>query len=219
MSAVIGWIKEHLLLTIYFGVSTILILIVVLYLLLELPNKGNSNEDTIEQLISENEKVMDTDIVNEDEQKVLEKNEGKIVIELKGAIVHPGIYEVKSGDRVSDAITQAGGVLENADDRTINQALLVTDQMMIYIPEKGEEVIEESYTDVPTTEENKRKININQAEQAELIELHGIGQAKAQAIIDYREENGVFKSLEDIKNVSGIGDIIFENIKDSIMVD
>lgn len=219
MSAVIGWIKEHLLLTIYFGVSTILILIVVLYLLLEFPNKGNSNEDTIEQLISENEKVMDTDIVNEDEQKVLEKNEGKIVIELKGAIVHPGIYEVKSGDRVSDAITQAGGFLENADDRTINQALLVTDQMMIYIPEKGEEVIEESYTDVPTTEENKRKININQAEQAELIELHGIGQAKAQAIIDYREENGVFKSLEDIKNVSGIGDIIFENIKDCIMVD
>lgn len=219
MLEVIEWIKGHIILTTYFSVSTLLILILISYLFLQVPEKTESNDDAIEQFVTENEKAIDMNTEDENQQKNQEITESKVIIELKGAIVHPGVYELESGDRLIDVVDQAGGFTDNADDRTINQALLLTDQMMVYIPVQGEESIEENQIILSTLQGDRGKININQAEQKELLELKGIGEAKAQAIIDYREENGLFKSLEELKNVSGIGDKIFENIKDSIMVE
>jgi len=133
----------------------------------------------------------------------------EIVIDLKGAIKKPGIYVLPEGSRLYEAIEKAGGYIEEADANQVNGAQLLRDGEGIYIPRKGEEAV------LPA-QSSKGKVNINKASEEELQTLSGIGPSKAKAIIQYREENGGFKNIEELKNIGGIGDKTFEKIKSDI---
>ena len=163
----------------------------------------------------------------------------KLIVDIKGYVKKPGVYEVEEETRISDVIELAGGLLLSANTRYLNLSKKVTDELVIIIYsdteieemiEKGE--IEEKLPDVKDenlitseevleeeTNENKvsGKININTASIEELMTLTGIGETKAEAIIKYREENK-FKTIEDIMEVSGIGESTFEKIKNNITV-
>lgn len=148
-----------------------------------------------------------------------------IVIDVKGAVKKPGVYDMQSGDRVHHVIQKAGGILDGADQNQLNLALLLQDGMVIYVPKKGEEgaasgAAPEGQSNVESTEQNgsAKTVNINTATSEELQTLPGIGPSRAETIIAYREENGGFKTIEDMMNVSGIGEKSFEKLKPSITV-
>ncbi|UED79012.1 helix-hairpin-helix domain-containing protein [Lysinibacillus sp. CD3-6] len=155
-----------------------------------------------------------------EEEAVLQQ----VVIDIKGAVLHPGVYTLNPEQRIIDAVQLAGGYSEDADPTLINHAQKVQDEMVIYIPVQGEQLDEtmasfnfanlaaESHTST------SNKVNVNKADNTELTTLAGIGPSKAQSIIAYREENGGFQTIEDIKKVTGIGEKTFEKLKDSITV-
>ncbi|MEI5988776.1 hypothetical protein A5881_000263 [Enterococcus termitis] len=142
----------------------------------------------------------------------------QIYVDIKGAVKKPGMYEGTVNMRVWDAVMLAGGVSEEADTKQVNFSERITDQMVIYVPKIGEEIqVANKSSDSLTEQSNDiSKVNLNQANETELQTLSGIGQKKAQEIIRYREENGGFKSIEDLKNISGFGEKTFEKLKDSI---
>jgi competence protein ComEA len=148
----------------------------------------------------------------------------KIMVDVKGQVALPGVYTSIQGERVIDVIKRAGGLTENADESLVNFAEHVQDAMVIYIPAKGEEgtAVPSGTTVNPSNtgggSSNQAKININKADETQLQNLPGIGPAKAAAITEYRETSGLFKSVEDLKNISGIGDKTFEKLKDLITV-
>lgn len=159
-------------------------------------------------------------------------------VDIKGEILTPGIYTLKSNSRVIDVIEMSGGLTENADTSVINLSKKITDEMVIIIYSKSEvkdfkkaketeKIIQEKCikkdenalkNDACITDSAKTsgKVSINTATKEELMTLTGIGDSKAEDIIKYREENGPFKTIEDIKNVSGIGDSLFAKIKENI---
>lgn len=144
----------------------------------------------------------------------------QLFVEIKGAVMYPGVYELERDQRIKDVVQLAGGYTENADTQFINHAQKVQDEMVIYIPIMGEQLEEgaSSLLTLPTETNKEQKININKADVATLATLPGIGPSKAQSILTYREENGQFQIIDDLKNVSGIGDKTFEKLKDAITV-
>lgn len=138
-----------------------------------------------------------------------------VMVELKGQIAEPGVYELSTDSRVKDAIEAAGGILPSADSKAINLAMKVQDEMSIYIPAVGEEVDVPEFT-ASSGASGISLVDINIADEAGLTQLPGIGPSKAAAIIAYREENGKFQTIDDLKNVTGIGDKTFEQLKDAI---
>ena len=161
-----------------------------------------------------------------------EKN--KILIHISGSVINEGIQELDEGSRISDAIEKSGGLKEDADISKINLAFIISDGMKIYIPSINDtdEPKEDNTTEYITKEsgvstitnmpdlnnKNIEKININNADIKQLQTLPSIGESTAQKIIEYRNENGKFNSIEEIKNVKGIGDSKFEKIKEYISV-
>lgn len=175
-------------------------------------------------------------------------NSDYVYVDVKGAIKHPGVYKVPNGKRVGDVLSLAGGPLEGADTTQINFAHKLEDQMVIYIPKVGEsfpientvgvygsddksdqneansaaETISSAQTQTDSTSQdqggNDGKINLNTASKEQLMQLTGIGDKKADEIIAYRQQNGNFKTIDDLKNVSGIGDKTFEKISSQITV-
>jgi competence protein ComEA len=140
-----------------------------------------------------------------------------------GAVLHPDVYRLATGSIVKDAIEAAGGVTNDADMVRINLAQELQDQQQIYVPCVGEDEPPPPVAGGESTRssggaEPAGKININTALAEELDSLPGIGPAFAQRIIEYRDANGPFKSIEEITNVSGIGDATFQKIKDRINV-
>lgn len=127
-----------------------------------------------------------------------------------GAVVRPGVYSLKEGDRVQQAIDAAGGTTAQADLERVNLAAHVRDEQQVDVPEKGE-----GAAPAPA-EAASQRININTASAAELDSLPGIGPAYAQRIVDFRQTKGPFNGVEDIKAVPGISDSVFEKIKDRI---
>lgn len=168
-----------------------------------------------------------SNIIEEDQEVDDNIIENKIVIHITGEVEEEGVIELEKGARISDAIEEAGGTTEEADLSNVNLAYSLSDGQKVKIPninEKDEEVIvvEEKAGDNIIIEGNKskeEKININKAAQTEIETLPGIGPSTALKIINYRNEHGKFKNIEDIKNVSGIGDSKFENIKEYICVE
>ncbi|KYD02045.1 helix-hairpin-helix domain-containing protein [Bacillus atrophaeus] len=144
----------------------------------------------------------------------------KIIIDIKGAVKHPGVYELKTGDRVSQAIEKAGGINSEADEKQVNLAELLQDGTAVYIPSEGEESTQSASANasVQNGAGKEALVNINTASLEELQAISGVGPSKAEAIIAYREENGKFQAVEDITNVSGIGEKSFEKIKSAITV-
>lgn len=143
-----------------------------------------------------------------------------IYVHVCGAVVKPGVYEVNTGTRVFEAINLAGGATNEGAPDALNQAELVEDGQKILVPTL-EEAKTLEFEDTISNKEDSSKdglVNINKAGKEELMTLPGIGDSKAQSIITYREENGNFKTIEDIKNITGIKDGLFNKIKDYISV-
>ena len=146
---------------------------------------------------------------------------------ITGAVKNEGIVEVKENSRINDAINAAGGTTEEADLSDVNLAYEIEDGQKIYIPsvkdkeEQKEVIISEAGEKVLEGQKDRsesKKVNINTATKEKLTELPGIGSSTASKIITYREENGKFKNIQDIKNVSGIGESKYESIKDYISI-
>ncbi|MGG7219720.1 helix-hairpin-helix domain-containing protein [Bacillus sp. ATD] len=162
-----------------------------------------------------------TETVNTEVKQEAGKDESseEIVIDIKGAVQHPGVYEMRTGDRVSQAIEKAGGTNEKADEVQVNLAEILQDGTVVYIPEKGEETaVQQGAGGAVQSDGGKGVVNINTATLEQLQGISGVGPSKAEAIIAYREENGRFQTIEDITKVSGIGEKSFEKIKSSISV-
>ncbi|NNU83048.1 ComEA family DNA-binding protein [Geobacillus sp. BMUD] len=142
------------------------------------------------------------------------------VVDVKGAVVNPGVYEVAADARIRDVIALAGGLTDEADETKINLAAKVRDEMMIYVPTKGEaapapDAIGKSPSD---GSRDGPQVAINTATEEELMQLPGIGPAKAKAIVAYREEHGPFQQVEDLLNVAGIGEKTLEKLKPYLLV-
>ena len=185
-------------------------------------------------IINHNKTKQSTNNISLSEEVV----ETEIFIDIKGSVANPGVYKLPSNSRVTDAIKAAGGLLEEANTRFINlsKQLYDGDVIVVYSDKeiKDAQKKEVIYVETPCVcEEVKNdacyketsetttvtgKVNINSASESELSTLTGIGSAKAKAIIDYRNKNGKFKSIEDIKNVSGISESIYAKIKENITV-
>jgi competence protein ComEA len=159
--------------------------------------------------------------------------EEPLVVYLTGAVANPGVFELKSGMRLNDAVINAGGLRDDAALQYLNLAALLTDGMHVHIPtlaeiESGEaariELSGASISSISTgggeasSQQANQKINLNKASKTELETLPGVGTATAQRIIDYREKNGPFAAIEDLKEVSGIGDKKFEDLVDKVCV-
>lgn len=152
-----------------------------------------------------------------------------IKVEIKGEVLNPNVYVLKKGSTIKELIDVAGGVKEDVDTYTINMTKVLDDGdvVVMYKDEKLEglnykvnEIVNDKSTDEYITNEiwESSKISINSATKEELMSLPSIGEAKANAIIEYRKKNGLFKKIEDIKNVKGIGNALYEKIKDYINI-
>ncbi len=157
----------------------------------------------------------------EEEKQESEKESSFIKVYVAGEVNSPGVIELEEGSRIEDAIQGAGGVKAEANLKNINLAYEVSDGEKIYIPNLSEESEDENVLEPNTSNSStnaKGKVNINKATATELTSVPGIGASTAQKIITYREENGKFQTIEDVKKVSGIGDSKFESMKDFIAV-
>ena len=141
-----------------------------------------------------------------------------ITVDVKGAVKSPGIYDLPVGSRVNDAVEKAGGLIDNADSKSINLAQKISDEALVYVPTKEEAANQESYSNATGNKESK-KVNLNKASLEELKQVKGLGAKRAQDIIDHRESNGKFKSVDELKKVSGIGAKTIEKLKEYVTVD
>ncbi len=145
-----------------------------------------------------------------------------IIVDVRGAVAKPGVYTLIAGSRVQDALAQAGAALPNAETRNLNLARRLNDGEQLYVPTIGEATatpLPAPGKSAPASAATKTplgKINVNTATLEELDALPGIGPAIAQRIIDYRNQNGAFKQIDDLKKVRGIGDALFAQIKELV---
>ena len=186
---------------------------------------GKDNNQTITLEDADQPQAED---VSEDEQSLPEPSQQEeasalIYVDIDGEVKNPGVYKIEPESRIFQVIEQAGGLTKDADTSSINQAETVYDGAKIHIPGKGE--AGESLSPPGALSQDpsggtvvRGKININTAGADELQTLPGVGQVTASKIIDYRTASGPFHSVEDIMNVSGIGDKTYEKIKDQITV-
>lgn len=215
-------------------ITIILILLIILYVIIT-KKKLNDNANSDFSILSENPSAEQTQINNKEPESLCS-------IDIKGAIKKPGVYEANCNSIVNDIIKLAGGLIDSADTSVINLAKKITNEMVIIIYTKDEvknsnivknvvKIVEKECkcpniqndgclnTDIKEDITNTNNIiNINSATMEELQKISGIGEAKAKAIITYREKNGKFKSITDIMNVDGIGEKFFNQIKDYITV-
>lgn len=187
------------------GLAVILIAAVVIMTLFGI--KLSSKKSEIVQINSET-----SDECKEVSENSSKNTPNKIRVDIDGEIKKPGVYEFNDGDRVNDAINFAGGLTDKADTKNLNRARKLTDGEKIYIYGIDEERDEESEIS------NHDKININTASEELLKSLNGIGDVYAKKIIEYRNEHS-FTSIEQLKNISGIGEKTYNKIKDKITCD
>ena len=153
---------------------------------------------------------------------------GKIVVDVEGAVEHPGLVELESGSRVGDAVQAAGGLSQDAVAASVNLAQRLEDGEQIVIAREGEAQDSGQGTAFGAAsggaafsqgaKSASSKININTASAEELQQLSGIGPSLSERIVEYRQNNGLFSRVEDLQNVSGIGETRFASIKDKICV-
>ncbi|MEA4987895.1 MAG: helix-hairpin-helix domain-containing protein [Anaerovorax sp.] len=160
---------------------------------------------------------------NMDEISSIEEQTKFLFIDVSGAVHNPMVVKVPEGSRVFEAIDLAGGIMENADTKYLNLAQTLTDGEKIYVQTK-EEASSEAVVDSPITNHkfeaaNENKVNLNQADSMELQKLKGVGPSTAERILEYRREYGSFKSIEELKNVKGIGEKTFEKLKNNLYID
>lgn len=187
------------------------VIISVIFLIKHKESESTFIEEENDLLLLEDEEY-ELEFLDEIEEEIT-----SIIVDVKGEVKKPGVYEVSPSSRVNDVIQLAGGFTKEADENQINLAQKVEDEMVIIIPKIGDEKATISST-VSSAGVDESKVNINQATKEELETLPGIGPAKAQAILDFREENGHFKEVEDLLQVNGIGEKTLENLQEHIAV-
>lgn len=214
-------------------IGILFLLLIGVGLTIYILQKDTKKEKTSSDILLTKEETSKKKTKEQEEKKV-----EKIMVDIKGEVVNPGIYTLEENARVIDVITMAGGTTENADTSVLNLSKKVKDEMVIivysYYEVKNFSYIKEVEQKVQTScsqgindiendacieskeESSTGLVSINTATKEELMTLPGIGEKKAEDIIKYREENGNFTAIEDIKNVSGIGDSLFDKIKESI---
>ncbi|HEM5931368.1 TPA: helix-hairpin-helix domain-containing protein [Streptococcus suis] len=146
----------------------------------------------------------------------------QLVVDVKGSVVKPGLYTLAAGARVNDAVEAAGGLTSQADPKSINLAQKLSDEVVVYVASKDENISVVASTTASSAmsqEGNESKVNLNTATEADLQTISGIGAKRAADIIAYREANGGFKSVDDLNNVSGIGDKTMESIRPYVTVE
>lgn len=187
----------------------VLVGVFVIYLLFSYVSGGKK------ELVKNQEESI---FVEEEPGELISEEKKKIVVEIKGEVSNPNIYYLEDGSIINDLINEAGGLTANANINGINRAELLSDHVCIVIPNKNEEeLMSNGDTDLIASPKSD-KVNINTASVEELDTLPGIGPSRAADIISYRESNGRFKSIEDLKNVKGIGEASFEKMKEKITI-
>lgn len=167
------------------------------------------------------EKISISNFIENENENEDEKCNTKIKVYITGEVKNQGVIELEEGDRIADAIEKAGGQTEQASLKNVNLAYQLEDGQKIYIPNVNDnetEIIDDGASGVVDDTTNQTVVNINKADETELQSLNGIGESLATSIVQYRKENGKFETIEDLKNVPGIGDSKFENIKEYIKV-
>ncbi|HFU3725048.1 TPA: helix-hairpin-helix domain-containing protein [Streptococcus suis] len=162
-----------------------------------------------------------SELVEETSTEVSEKP-SQLVVDVKGAVAKPGLYTLAAGARVNDAVDAAGGLTSQADPKSINLAQKLSDEAVVYVASKDENISVVASTTASSAmsqEGNESKVNLNTATEADLQTISGIGAKRAADIIAYREANGDFKSVDDLNNVSGIGDKTMESIRPYVTVE
>ncbi|MGO1470439.1 MAG: SLBB domain-containing protein [Tissierella sp.] len=208
-------------------ISIIVLVVGFKFLSKQIMTKNNKNDKDNELIIKtdnlEKEMETDNDIDRQEEQYEKDIKED-IIVHISGQVENPGIVELKSGERLMDAVELLGGLTGEADEDRINLAKKLQDEEKIYIPKIGEELeieildaVETSNSVDKDTEKGRDKIDINICTKEELNSLPGIGDVLSDRILEYREDN-IFKTIEDIMNVSGVGDKKFEGLKDLIII-
>lgn len=154
---------------------------------------------------------------NEDKQNKVQE---EIIVDLKGAVVSPGIFHLEVGSRVNDVIKLAGGFQSRADRNKVNLAEKLKDEMVIYVPKIGEETKIDLQVSTNTNDDGDHKdaIDINHASLEELQKIPGIGPSKAKNIVEYIEMNGSFTSIEQLDEVNGIGTKSLEQMRPFILI-
>ena len=218
-------------------IAVIIFMIINLGKIKEFENKENDKMTNVESSINtDNYKSEENKEQKDDNSKEQIVNGGGIFVHIDGYINNPGVYEIKENDRIKTLIDKAGGFKEGYSIKNINLAAKLSDGDKIYIPSVSEEKVSENNNNnininssgkgqnVKTDRnnvsvmKNNSKININTANISELKQITGIGESTANKIIDYRENVGKFKKIEDIKEVKGIGDAKYESLKNKITI-
>ena len=185
-----------------------LIIIIVIMVLAGLGfYKSNNSDDEVDQNLLQFANTNIEETAN---------NPKEIYVHIDGEVINPGLYKLTTDDRVNDLLVIAGGATDKASLKDINLAKRLEDEMKIYIPSKDENLSNE-VSDQSGISSSSGKVNINTATKDELKTLPGIGDSRAEEIIRYRENTG-FSKIEDIKNISGIGDKTYEKLKELISV-
>lgn len=170
--------------------------------------------------VSNKQKYSNTDTLKDSDNKIESNNivdDSEIFVHIDGEVINPGLYKFNKDERIDDAITKAGGTTENASMKNINLAQKLEDEMKIFIPSDVSNQGDSNQDNMVTQDDSIKLLNINSATKEELMTLPGIGDIRAESIIKYREESS-FKKIEDLMNISGIGEKTFEALKDLITI-
>lgn len=220
---------------VWIGIILFIILCGCIIYNIQIKNKENDYKVIVDNIENENANEHynisnDSNDDNEDDGSI--NNDSEIIVHIIGEVNNTGVFKLKQGQRIVDAIEQAGGTTELADLSKVNLAYVLSDGQQINIPSiyedsedfkyitdgSGEKVITDNKSSNQSTEVESIKVNINNATQSELETLSGIGPSLANKIIEYRKKNGGFKKLEELKEVSGIGEAKFESIKKYVTI-
>lgn len=199
----------------YFNKKEKLIIVIVLVMVFSLTLYKILNPEKLIDYSQESEELLEEEVENQEDLKEEEPLSETLIVHISGAIKNPGVIELDQGKRVIDAVEDSGGLRDDACLDTINLARKLRDGEKIYIPKEGE--APRNLSQDSETLEDSPVLDINTCTKEELMTLPGIGEKTAEKILKYRETS-VFTYVEDIKNVSGIGDKKFEDIKDNIIV-
>ena len=183
----------------------------ILLILVGVGGLFSKKEESVEETT-----VVETTMLAE-KTEVSTTKETVIFVDIKGAVQNPGVYQMKIGYRVKDALDAAGGLTGEADSQKVNLAKRLEDQMVIVVPKVGEESEEIPRGETRKEATKEGKVNINTATVEELKTLKGVGEKKAEAIIEYRKKNGSFQTKEDLMKVRGIGKKLFESFQERIV--
>ncbi|SUO90074.1 helix-hairpin-helix domain-containing protein [Streptococcus uberis] len=167
---------------------------------------------------------LSTTVQNDREEEKKNPEMETIMVDIKGAVVKEGVYQLQRNSRVTDAIQIAGGLRDDADPNAINLAQKLSDEAILYVARKGENksIIDSQGQQSSSTEQGgqrDQKVNINKATIEDLRKIPGIGEKRAQEILDARDSKGGFKSIDDLLTISGIGQKTLEKIKNDIIID